>query len=200
MSKGILISVIAGLFFGFFAAPDFLVDAAGMIINCALVFLVFTVGIDLGLQDNLWQGIKHEGFGVFLLPVAIILGTMIFGTLTAVFLPYSIGEMMAVSGGLGWYSLVPAMLMDYSAELSAVSFLHNVLRELSAVMLIPIVAQKIGWLETISLPGSASMDVCLPVIEKSTGPKMAIYSFVSGAVLSLAIPFIVTAVMEIFLI
>lgn len=200
MSKGIIISVVTGLLFGFFLAPDILVDASGMIINCALVFLVFTVGIDLGMQDGLWQGIKREGLGVFLLPVAIIIGTMVFGTLTAVILPYTMGEMMAVSSGLGWYSLVPAMLMEYSSELSAVSFLHNVLRELTGVMIIPIVAKKIGWIETISLPGSASMDVCLPIIERCTGPKIAIYSFVSGAVLSLAIPFMVTAIMEIFLV
>lgn len=199
MTKGIIISVVAGLLFGFFLAPDVLVDYAGLIINIALVFLVFTVGIDLGMQDNLWAGIKHEGFGVFLIPIAIIIGSLTAGTLTAIFLPYTPGEMLAVSAGLGWYSLVPAMLMDYSNELSAVSFLHNVLRELSAVMIIPIVAKKVGWLETISLPGAASMDVCLPLIERFTGPKIAIYSFVSGAVLSIAIPFMVTAIMNMFL-
>lgn len=199
MTKGIIISVIAGLLFGFFLAPDFIVDAASLIINIALVFLVFTVGIDLGMQNNLWAGVKHEGFGVFLMPIAIIIGTLIFGTLTAIILPYTGAEMLAVSAGLGWYSLVPAMLMEYSTELSAVSFLHNVMRELIAVILIPIVANKIGWLETISLPGAASMDVCLPLIERCTGPKIAIYSFVSGAVLSIAIPFMVTAIMNMFL-
>ncbi len=200
MIRGIIIAVIAGLLFGFFLAPDVLINAAGIIITASLVFLIFTVGIDLGKQENLFADIKREGFGVLLIPIAVILGTLFFGGLTALVLPYDLGEMLAISAGMGWYTLVPAMLMDYSNELSAVSFLHNVLRELGGIILIPIVAKRIGWLETISLPGAASMDVCLPLIERTTGPKVAIYSFMSGAVLSIAIPFMVTAIMNIFLV
>lgn len=200
MTKGIIVSVIVGLLFGFFLAPDAVVNASQMIINCALIFLVFTVGIDLGMQSNLWESIKKAGFSVFLLPFAVVLGTLTMGTLTAIILPYTAGEMLAVSAGLGWYSLVPAMLLDYSSELSAVSFLHNVMRELIGIMLIPVVASKVGWLECIGLPGASTMDVCLPVVERCTSPKMAIYAFVSGAVLSLIVPFMIKLIMNTVLI
>lgn len=36
---------------------------------------------------------------------------------------------------------------------SAVCFLHNVMRELFAIVLIPFVAKKIGYVETVGLPG-----------------------------------------------
>lgn len=200
MIRGIIISVILGLLFGVFLAPDILVNASSTIINCALVFLIFTIGIDLGMQNNLWRDIKKEGFVIIMLPFTVIFGTLTMGTLTAIILPYSPSEMLAVSAGLGWYSLVPAMLMKYSSELSAVSFLHNVMRELGGMILIPIVAKKVGWLESIGVPGGSTMDVCLPVIEKCTSPKMAVYAFVNGALISIIVPFLITAIMEIFLI
>ena len=58
-------------------------------------------------------------------------------------------------------------------------------------MLIPIVAKKIGYIETCSLPGAAAMDVCLPIVEKATDSQTAVYSFVMGVVLSIAVPVLV---------
>ena len=41
------------------------------------------------------------------------------------------------------------------------------------------------------MPGSAAMDVCLPIVEKSTRSDIAVYSFVSGVILSTAVPILV---------
>ena len=69
--------------------------------------------------------------------------------------------------------------------------MHNVMRELLGILLIPIIAKKIGYIETVSLPGAAAMDVCLPVVEKATRGDIAVYSFISGVVLSIAVPILV---------
>ena len=71
---------------------------------------------------------------------------------------------------------------------SAVSFLHNVMRELLSIVFIPLIAKKIGYIETTGMPGAAAMDVCLPIVEKSTRSDIAVYSFVSGVVLSILVP------------
>ena len=66
-----------------------------------------------------------------------------------------------------------------------------------AIILIPIVAKRIGYVEKCALKGAAAMDVCLPVVEKATNANIAVYSFVSGVVLSIAVPVLVPFIMGI---
>ena len=108
-------------------------------------------------------------------------------------------------GTNGWFDTETGQTMctlirtrDYSvildagyATASAVSFLHNVLRELLAIILIPTIADHVGYAETVALPGAAAMDVCLPIVERATNSNVAVYSFVSGVVLSFAVPILV---------
>ena len=77
---------------------------------------------------------------------------------------------------------------------SAVAFLHNVMRELFSILFIPLVAQKIGYIETTGMPGAAAMDVCLPIVEKSTRSDIAVFSFVSGVILSILVPVLVPVI------
>lgn len=188
MTSGIIVSVVLGIAYGFFLAPDWLIDISGTALTVGLCMLLFFVGLDLGKQGNILAGIKDAGWRALLMPVVVALGTFAAGAVAGLFLPYSIKEMIAVTAGLGWYTLAPAILADYSNELSAISFLHNVMRELFGIILIPVVAKYIGYLETVALPGAAAMDVCLPVVEKATNPNIAVYSFVTGVVLSVAVP------------
>ena len=41
------------------------------------------------------------------------------------------------------------------------------------------------------------MDVCLPVVEKSTRGDIAVYSFISGLTLSIAVPVLLSFIMNI---
>ena len=70
--------------------------------------------------------------------------------------------------------------------MSAVAFLSNVMREIFAIITIPIVAKYVGYVECASLPGAAAMDTVLPVVVGATHERITIYSFTSGVVLSLA--------------
>jgi uncharacterized membrane protein YbjE (DUF340 family) len=98
---------------------------------------------------------------------------------------------MAIGSGLGWYTFAPILLSEYSQEISAISFMHNVMRELFGLMLIPIVAKYIGYVEAVGLPGGAAMDVGVAVVERVAGPNAAVYSFVAGVVLSAVVPVLV---------
>ena len=101
---------------------------------------------------------------------------------------------MAASAGFGWYSLAPMLLADYSPSVSAVAFLSNVMREVFAIVLIPILARRVGYLECVGVAGATAMDTVLPVVVRATDERIAIYSFVSGVVLSFAVPVVVPAV------
>lgn len=191
MTKAILLAVIAGALSGYFFIPDIVIEFSQYIMSGGLCLLLFLVGLDMGRQDSVLKDMKKIGFKILVFPVAIILGTLIFSALAGLLLPMTVRESMAIGSGFGWYTLAPIILADYSAQISAVSFLHNVMREFFAILLIPIIAQKVGYIETVSLPGAAAMDVCLPIVEKTTNSNIAIYSFVSGALISIAVPILV---------
>ena len=70
-------------------------------------------------------------------------------------------------------------------EASAVSFLHNVLREIISILFLPFVAEKIGYIEAACMGGSPAMDVCLPVINKETKGKAVTYGFITGVIIEL---------------
>lgn len=195
MTKKILISVAAGVLIGLFLIPEkygqIFLERSDTWLVIGLCVLLFFVGIDLGMDGTVVGNFKKVGWRIAVIPFATIAGTMAGVAAASLFLPVTIREGMAVGAGFGWYSLAPVILSKYSAGLSAVSFIHNILREMIAIVLIPVVAKRVGYVETCCLPGAAAMDVCLPVVEKATNANIAVYSFVSGVVLSIAVPVMV---------
>jgi len=161
-----------------------------------LCFLLFLVGVDMGRQGTIWQDIKDAGLKVLLIPVAVMLGTFCGAAVASLFLPMGVKDAIAVSAGFGWYSLAPMLLADYSASVSAVAFLANIIREVLAIILVPVVAKRVGYVETVALPGAAAMDTVLPVVVRSTHERITIYSFVSGVILSFAVPVLVPLIIS----
>lgn len=198
MTYIIIASVAAGMLGGYFIVRRVFDDmaafdsGAGLAITIGLCVLLFFIGTDLGAEGTVINNFKKVGIRIFAFPLAIGIGTMAGALICGLFLPMSMRESLAIGAGFGWYSLAPGIIMSNGfVTASAVSFMHNILREFLSFLLIPIVAKKIGHLETIALPGAASMDVCLPIVEKSTSSEIAVYSFVSGVIMSFAVPILV---------
>lgn len=192
----VICSVVIGGLVGFLVLPESFLDISEHILTVGLSVLLFFVGIDIGTDGTAFQKLKKVGFRILVFPFTIALGTLAGAAVGSLFLPISVQESLTVGAGFGWYSLAPIIISEKSAELSAISFMHNVLREFIALLAIPIVAKSVGYVETIALPGAAAMDVCLPLVEKSTSAEVAIYSFISGVVLSAAVPITVPIFMQ----
>lgn len=192
MTKIIITFVVLGALSGYFFIPEyFIINISGNLLVVGLCVLLFFVGMDLGRAGTVVENFKKVGLRIIAFPLASIAGCLVFAAIASLILPMTARESMAVASGFGWYTLAPVILSDYSAEISAVSFLHNVMREMVGIIIIPIVAKKIGYIEACSLPGAAAMDVCLPILEKSTNSDTAVYAFVMGVVLSIAVPVLV---------
>lgn len=192
MTKLIIAFVTLGVISGYFFIPDFFItEISGNLLIGGLCVLLFFVGLDLGRQGTVVENFKKVGIRILAFPIASILGCLIFAAISSLVLPMTAKQTMAVASGFGWYTLAPVMLAKSSAELSAISFLHNVMREMIGIMVIPIVAKHIGYIESCSVPGAAAMDVCLPIVEKSTNSETTIYAFVMGVALSTAVPILV---------
>ena len=196
MTVLIVIAVIIGMAIGYFIIRDAFSgnmgsfdEAAGLGIKIGLCLLLIFVGLDLGLDGTVLENFKRVGLRILAFPAAVIIGTLVGAAVASPFLSLSLKECLAVGSGFGWYTLAPGIIMEAGyLTASAVSFLHNVMRELLSIVFIPLVAKKIGYIETTGMPGAAAMDVCLPIVEKSTRSDIAVYSFVSGVILSILVP------------
>lgn len=195
MTICIAVSVIAGILAGYFIIPEGFAEISGNLIVAGLSLLLLFVGMDIGVEGTIVTNFKRAGWRVIVFPFVIMIGTYIGAAAASLVLPVTMKDALCVGSGFGWYTLAPAMLAEYSMEISAMSFMHNVMRELIGILLMPLVAAKVGYIETISLPGSSSMDVCLPIVERVTKSDIAVYSFLSGAVLSASTPIMVSFMM-----
>ena len=192
-----VIFVAAGIAAGYLFLPESFVAVSGTLLTITLCMLLVLVGIDIGTEGTIVTNFKSAGWRVVVFPFVSI-GAMIFGSIIAsMFLPFSVQDGVCIGSGLGWYSLASAMLIEYSAEVSAISLMHNVIREIIGILLIPTCAKRLGYIECYCLPGASSMDVCLPIVEKATDSSIAVYSFVNGVVLSAAVPVLVSIFMSI---
>lgn len=184
-------AVLIGFAFGHWLLPFEIASRCGGIVTFGLDVMLFLVGLDLGRQGEAVSSVRAAGAGALMIPAAVVSGSLLFGALSGLFLPFSPRETTAVAAGMGWYSLAPTLLAPYSLKLSAVAFLANVLREIFSILLIPVIAQRLGFLECVAAAGATAMDTVLPVIVRATNRRMTIYAFASGLICSLLVPLLV---------
>lgn len=193
LSLCVLIGLGIGYFFG-----DFINFDISTLIQIGLYLLLFFIGIDIGKNKNIFNDLKKIDKKVLLLPFITMLATLLGGAVASLLLSLSLGEAIAVSSGMGWYSFSAIELSKVSVELGGIAFLSNIFRELLAILTIPFIAKKIGAFESVSVAGATAMDSVLPVINKSNTAEISIVSFYSGLVISLVVPILVPFIITIF--
>lgn len=195
---GIIISVIIGILGGLFFKNGFILENIDFFISLGLFLLLFFVGMDIGNNNEVFNQLKNMSKKILLLPIITILGSLIGGAIASYFISLSLGESIAISSGMGWYSFSAIELSKINAHLGGVAFLSNVLREFSAILFIPFIAKKIGSYESVATAGATAMDSVLPVINKSNPPDVAIIAFYSGLVITVIVPILVPSVVSLF--
>lgn len=195
----IIIAVVLGLLFGYFylrvnvADIDGFNDKVGNVMTLGLCIMIGSIGFDMGLSGTVIAQVKHIGFRVLIFPAAVIVGTAVSSVIVSFFLPLSVRECIAIGFGFGWYTFAPVAISSAGYVMAgAVSFMHNVFRETFGIILLPILAKKIGYIEACSLPGVAAGDMGLSLVEKALRPDIVVYSFAIGMSESILIPLLVT--------
>ncbi len=191
MNLGIIAAVAMGVVVGLFMFPQQMVQHIGLIIDLGLCALLFFVGIDIGRNKCIIQQIKACGLRILLIPVMVAVGSIVGSIAGGFLIGLPINESGAIGAGFGWYSLSAIILSDYSAEVGAVAFITNVLREVFALIAIPFIAKYVGKLESIAPAGATAMDTSLPIVSGATDGRTAVVSFITGVVLSLLVPVLV---------
>ena len=186
MSFIILLMVVVGMLLGYFVLPRLIeperfeaLSSTWLVVGLSI--MLGFVGFGMGLSGSITRVMRGAGLGVILVPVFSVLGTLLAGVIYAAVSPMTLREGLAISAGFGWYTMAPSVISGAGhAVAGAVSFLHNVLREALGLIFLPLVASKVGYIEAITLPGTASTDLCLPLVEKCCNPETMAYSFCTG--------------------
>jgi len=185
----LFVIVLAGFAAGWFVRiPGFTGEGVSA---WMLRFLLFSIGIDMvkssvSLKDAL---ARPE---TLYLPAGVVIGSLLGSLIPAAVFGIGLGKAAAVASGFGWYSLSGVIITDMGDPvLGSAAFVSNILRETVALLTIPLISRtrypRIG----IGVAGATSMDVTLPLIEKSCGPEAVPVSITSGAFLSLLVPVLV---------
>lgn len=191
MTVKILLTVVFGVLSGLFVFPETMVIHVDMFINTGLCILLFFVGIDIGRQKDILQKTKQLGFRIFLIPLMVAVGSIAGAIMGGFIFDLPFNEAGAIGAGFGWYTLSVIELSKHSPQLGTLAFMTNALREIIALIIIPLVAKYAGKLESIAPAGATAMDVTLPVISKSTDGNIAIISIITGISLSILAPLLI---------
>lgn len=192
LSLIIFLSVIVGIFIGYFLLEPEYYSWIDPLTNYSLAVLLFGVGVDIGASREIIADLKLMGWKILAIPFLIAVGSLIGAILLGLVLGFAVSESAAVGAGFGWYSLSGVLISKlHSAELGSLAFLSNVFRELMTVFLLPFVVKHFGSLAAIAPGGATTMDVTLPLVKESGGEAVVIPAFISGAVLSTLVPVLV---------
>ena len=183
----IFLMAAAGMLCGYFLLPRLCADldafqsVSGGWIVAGLCVLLGLVGFGMGLEGQLKVMLRGAGPAMLLVPLASVAGSLLAGAVYAVLSPVTLREGLAISAGFGWYTLVPGIISGAGhAVAGAISFLHNMLREMLGIIFLPLAAARIGYIEAVTLPGTCAMDMCLPIVERSCNAETVPYSLTTG--------------------
>ncbi len=161
--------------------------------NYALMVLLFFVGISTGANPKTWEILKTANFSVLLVPFSAMIGTWLGVTIVSFLLPIKIKDALAIGSGFGYYSLSSIIISQMRNDLLGVTaLLANIFREMTTLILTPLIAKYFGKIAPISVGGATSMDTTLPIISKYVGSEYAIISIFNGTVLTIIVPIFVT--------
>ena len=191
MSLAILVVLVLGIGAGFVMPENIsaFIDSAS---SYMLLVLLFSVGIDMGLNKEVFTRIKELGFKILLIPFGVVVGSLCGGVITAFLTSLPVKDGLAISAGLGWYSLSGILITEAGNPVGGtISFLANVFREMLTFIIVPFIASHMNYYCAIAPAGATAMDTTLGIISRNTNGTVAVLSFVSGVICTLLVPVLV---------
>lgn len=157
-------------------------------IKLALALLILSVGIGLAHSGLRLREVLLDKRGA-LISLVFCVSVAVGGAIFALTTPsVSLTQGLALSSGYGWYSLSGILMTDrYGAVWGTVALLNDLLRELCALLLIPLIMPRYPS-AAVGLGGATSLDFMLPVIQSSGGNTMIPLALSFGCITNLLAP------------
>ncbi|MDA3732928.1 lysine exporter LysO family protein [Niameybacter massiliensis] len=189
MIKAIMISLVLGVLYATVGLGNEQVEFFSSLSDITLVILMFSVGISVGANKQVFSKIKEHHIKILLIPVGIILGSILGGVVCSKLMDMPLNTSVAITSGLGWYSLSGVLLTDLAgADVGTIAFLANLFREILSFMIIPIVAKYCNPYTAIAPAAATSEDTTLPVLIKYTSEEVVVMAVINGVICSMMVP------------
>ena len=188
----ILLVVTAGCLAGWLILPETALPLLTSLTAYSLMVLFVGVGVDIGQKRGIFRQIRELGWRIIAIPLLVAIGSIIGTVIAGTLLGLLRNESAALGAGFGWYSLSAVLLTDlHSVELGSMAFLTNIMREMLALVIIPLIAPLLGSITAIAPGGATTMDVTLPLLKKVGGEEVVLPAFINGVVLTALVPLLV---------
>ena len=156
----------------------------------ALIFLLFLVGVQLRGSGMTLRQILLNRRGM-LVSVVLLLSALLGGAIAAALLGLPLKTGLALASGFGWYSLSGILMTEaFGPVIGSAAFFNDLLRELTAIMLIPALIAR-HRSSALGLCGATAMDFTLPVLQRAGGNEIVPAAIVHGFVMSLLAPLLI---------
>lgn len=166
--------------------------------NLLLLAMMFCTGVELASDRSHLAQIKKHSLSILALPVLVAIGTLASGILAAGLLSdITIKDSLLVSAGLGYYSIAGVMISaQYSALVGAIALLSNIIREVITLLAAPLFVRYFGKSAVIASGAATAMDMTLPVIRRTAGTSAVYPAFITGLVLTVAAPLLISLFLQ----
>lgn len=160
----------------------------------ALCALMFFVGVSVGADPKTLLSFRKLNPRFALLPVMTIGGTLAGCLFVSMLLPQrSVADCCAIGSGMGYYSLSSIIITEYKgAEMGTIALLSNIMREVTALLAVPLLVRWFGKLAPIAVGGATTMDTTLPIITHYCGKELVVVSIFHGCLTDFSVTFLVT--------
>ncbi|NLY33637.1 MAG: lysine exporter LysO family protein [Alcaligenaceae bacterium] len=160
-----------------------------------LYILLVLIGIDL---VNAPISFKFLQFRAIATPIVVILFSLFGGACVAWLIDMDIRNGLVMSAGFGWFSLSGVMVTARLGEFyGATSLMTDLFRELLSIVVLFFLGAR-HPVPAIGTAGATALDTTLPIIKKMSGNHYIATAIFSGAVLSLAAPFLLAWLLTMF--
>lgn len=155
-----------------------------------LLVFMFIIGLDLAYSPLSRHWLNWR---VLLVPMSCVIGSLAGALFCSLFLTeISLKDLIMLSQGYGFYSMSGIVVSELkNPTLGSIALINDLFREIVAIIFMYL----IGWRyprSAISSAGATAMDVTLPMIKQACGNEFIPHAMVSGMVLSILAPVLVS--------
>ena len=152
-----------------------------------LVVLIFCVGIQLRNNGISIRAVFFNRRGM-ITGVIFVLTSLLGGIIGAQVLNVPIVQGLAVSSGLGWYSLSSVTLNNAWGPIwGSIAFFNDLSRELISLFIVPLFMHQYRS-TAIGYTGATAIDCTLPIIQKAGGVEVLPLAFSFGFITNITPP------------
>ncbi|PVX31909.1 uncharacterized membrane protein YbjE (DUF340 family) [Pasteurella langaaensis DSM 22999] len=177
--------VLLGFMVGFFSQGLFVLPSNAS--TYVLVVLIFFVGIQLRNNGISLREVLFNKRGIYT-GIIMIITSLIGGIFSALTLSLPISQGLAISSGLGWYSLSSVVINDaWGPVFGSIAFFNDLVREILSLFIIPFFMFRYRS-TAVGIAGATALDCTLPIIQRSGGMEVVPLAISFGFVTNIAPP------------